>query len=142
MSHWPWQGYIERHLGRLIWGMLVVWTILVGASLWWNLHQVREFVLELAGNEAKLSVEKDLAYRLWAAKHGGVYVPVTPESPPNPYLSQITERDIQTLSGRNLTLVNPAYMTRQVHELAAQLYGSRGHLTSLKPLRPENVPDA
>ena len=113
-----------------------------GGVLLWNLHQAREFVLELARNEANLSFEKDLAYRLWAAKHGGVYVPATPESPPNPYLSQVPERDIQTPSGRALTLVNPAYMTRQVHELTAQLYGSRGHLTSLKPLRPENAPDA
>lgn len=142
MSHRDWQGYVEKHLGRLIWGVVAVWTILMGASWWWNLHQAREFVLELAGNEAKLSFEKDLAYRLWAAQNGGVYVPVTPQSPPNPYLAGLVERDIRTPSGRDLTLVNPAYMTRQVHELSAQLYGSRGHLTSLKPLRPENAPDA
>ena len=37
---------------------------------------------------------------------GGVYVPVTPESPPNPYLAQIPERDIVTPSGRPLTLRN------------------------------------
>jgi PAS domain S-box-containing protein len=142
MSHWHWQGYIEEHTRRLMWWVVMVWTILVGASWLWNLHQVQKFALELARNEANLSYEKDLAYRLWAAKHGGVYVPVTPQSPPNAYLSHITERDIQTSTGRVLTLVNPAYMTRQVHELSAQLYGSRGHLTSLKPLRPENAPDA
>jgi PAS domain-containing protein len=38
--------------------------------------------------------------------------------------------------------MNPAYMTRQVHELAAQVYGLKGHLTSLKPIRPENALDA
>ncbi len=32
-------------------------------------------------------------------------------------------------------------MTRQVHELATQLYGIKGHITSLKPIRPENAPD-
>ncbi len=142
MSLVRWQSSVEKHAGSLIWALMFLWTGLVGASLIWNLHQVREFVLELAQNEANLSFEKDLAYRLWAAKHGGVYVPATPQSPPNPYLAHVPERDIQTPSGRSLTLVNPAYMTRQVHELTAQLYGSRGHLTSLKPLRPENAPDA
>ena len=46
-----------------------------------------------------------------------------------------------TPSDINLTLVNPAYMTRQVHELALEQYGNRGHITSLNPLRPENRAD-
>ncbi|MEI7431586.1 MAG: diguanylate cyclase, partial [Betaproteobacteria bacterium] len=32
-------------------------------------------------------------------------------------------------------------MTRQVYELAEQQSGVRGHITSLKPLRPQNAPD-
>jgi PAS domain S-box-containing protein len=40
-----------------------------------------------------------------------------------------------------LTLVNPAYMTRQVHELYREQSGLRGHITSSKLLRPENAPD-
>ena len=79
---------------------------------------------------------------MWAARHGGVYAPVTEHTPPNPHLSHIPERDIQTPSGRRLTLINPAYMTRQVHELATEIYGTKGHITSLNPLRPENAPDA
>jgi PAS domain S-box-containing protein len=39
-------------------------------------------------------------------------------------------------------LTNPASMTRQVHELAAHSDGMLGHITSLKPSRPENAPDA
>jgi len=38
--------------------------------------------------------------------------------------------------------MNPAYMTRQVHELETQEFGTHGHITSLKPLRPENAPEA
>jgi two-component system sensor histidine kinase/response regulator len=41
-----------------------------------------------------------------------------------------------------LYLMSPAYMTLQVHELKAQEHKVLGHLTSLKPLRPESVPDA
>jgi PAS domain S-box-containing protein len=82
-----------------------------------------------------------LSYRLWAAEHGGVYVFITPQTPPDPRLSFLKERDIKTPSGRTLTLVNPAYMTRQVQELAGRLYGARAHLTSLEPIDPENSPN-
>ena len=68
--------------GRLAWGLGAVWTLLVAASLLWNVHQARQTALELASTEAQLSYNKDLAYRLWAASHGGVYVPVTPQTPP------------------------------------------------------------
>jgi PAS domain S-box-containing protein len=61
---------------------------------------------------------------------------------PNPYLTEVEERDIRTPSGRALTLVNPAYMTRQVHELGMASNGTRGHITSLHPIRPGNAPDA
>jgi PAS domain S-box-containing protein len=37
--------------------------------------------------------------------------------------------------------MNPAYMTRQVHETAEGEYGLRGHIRSLNPINPSNVPD-
>lgn len=131
---------LEEHLG-MAWWLIAVWTALMAVSLFWNFHQARQTALDLAYNEAQLSYNKDIAYRLWAAGHGGVYVPITPQTPPNPYLSHLKERDIKTTSGQLLTLVNPAYMTRQVQELAGRLYGARGHLTSLKFTRPGNAPD-
>jgi PAS domain S-box-containing protein len=67
---------------------------------------------------------------------------VTEQTPPNPYLTSVTEREITTSSGRRLTLMNPAYMTRQVHEIGAEQYGLRGHITSLNPIRPANAADA
>ncbi len=73
--------------------------------------------------------------------HGGVYVPVTERTVPNPYLD-VPERDITTPSGRRLTLMNPAYMTREVHDLVKDTYGIYGHITSLNPIRPENAADA
>jgi len=120
----------------------LIWTTFVSAVLLWNIYHHKVVTLEIARNQAQLSYEKDIVYRRWAAKHGGVYVPVTEETPPNPYLSHIKERDITTPSGRKLTLMNPAYMTRQVHKIGAEQYGLRGHITSLNPIRPENAPDA
>jgi hypothetical protein len=118
-----------------------VCTLLVSASFLWNSHQVERSVAELARTEARSHFEKDLIYRRWVSMHGGVYVPPTKETPPNPYLKDIPDRDVITTEGKLLTLVNPAYMTRQTHELAALQNGVRGHITSLKPLRPENLPD-
>lgn len=79
--------------------------------------------------------------REWNAGHGGVYVPVTVATPPNPYLEH-PRRDVVTSGGQALTMVNPAYMTRQIAEIAQRAEGIRWHLTSLKSIRPENAPDA
>lgn len=128
---------IERHIFLLA----AVWTLLFAASFAWQALRDKENMLTLARNQAKNVYEKDVLYRRWAAQHGGVYAPVTEKTQPNPYLSNIEERDITTPSGRKLTLINPAYMTRQVFELAAEHYNIQGHLTSLNPLRPQNAPD-
>jgi PAS domain S-box-containing protein len=123
-------------------GVIAVgWTLLLGVSLAWNLNHIQQTVRSLALVAARSSFEKDLLYRHWASLHGGVYVPVTEKNPPNPYLTNVVERDITTPSGRKLTLMNPAYMTRQVHELSRELYRYQGHITSLNPIRPENAAD-
>jgi PAS domain S-box-containing protein len=119
-----------------------VWTLVAAGSLWWNLTQHREESVTIARHIAEATYERDALYRRWAAGHGGVYVPVTPETPPTPYLAQQPERDLITPSGRRLTLLNPAYMSRQVYALAKKEGLPRGHLTSLKPIRPQNAPDA
>jgi len=120
----------------------VLWIGIIGGSFLLNRHRAAEAAAELALVEARSSFQKDLIYRRWATIHGGVYVPPADHTPPNPYLAHIPERDVVTADGKRLTLVNPAYMTRQVHELGRETYGVRGHITSLYPIRPENGPDA
>ncbi|TLS78191.1 DUF3365 domain-containing protein [Mariprofundus erugo] len=75
--------------------------------------------------------------RAWNAGHGGVYVPITAANPPNPYL-HVPDRDLETTSGMKLTLINPAYMTRQIAEISRQKNSVNFHLTSDHPIRPEN----
>ena len=116
------------------------WTFCVAVS--WRFHladNVRQ-VERLSIQSAKSLFEKDVLYRRWNANRGGVYVFSDEKTPPNPHLNT-SDRDIKTASGRVLTLVNPAYMTRQVHELQDNKLGIQGHITSLNPLRPENLPD-
>ncbi len=126
---------------RLIATAALLWILLVASSFVRNWLQLRDTVVAFAQSEARSSFQKDLVYRQWVSLQGGVYVPPTAATPPNPYLAMLPDRDLVTSSGRNLTLVNPAYMTRQVHELDRVQYGLRGHITSLRPIRPENAPD-
>jgi len=128
-------------LQHYVWVLSVIWTIVIAVSLVWSIIQEKKEILEVARSQAKTDCEGDIIYRQWNAMHGGVYVPVTKETQPNPYLSNIPERDIKTPSGKLLTLMNPAYMTRQVHELQEKRHGIKGHVTSLNPIRPENAPD-
>jgi PAS domain S-box-containing protein len=133
-------GNLFNRLRYHSWVLASLWTGCIAASLLWNLYEQREKILEMARKSAQITFENDVLYRRWAARQGGVYVPVSEHTPPNPYL-HVPDRDMTTSSGLSLTLVNPAYMIRQVNEMAADIRGSQSHLTSLKPIRPENSPD-
>jgi diguanylate cyclase (GGDEF)-like protein len=131
----------EHALKRTFILLALLWTIIITALAGWSYREAYTTAFEIALTNARDTFNRDLVFRRWATGHGGVYVPVTPVMPPNPYLTNIPERDIATPSGKKLTLVNPAYMTRQVYELGKDQYGIWGHITSLKPIRPENAPD-
>ncbi len=126
---------------RYAWVLIVIWTVVAATSLGWNVIQIQHDILKTARIHARAAHEKDIIYRRWNTGHGGVYVPVTEITQPNPYLTDIHKRDITTQLDKRLTLMNPAYMTRQVHELAEEEYGVLGHITSLNPIRPENASD-
>ncbi|MCK7575837.1 MAG: diguanylate cyclase [Chromatiales bacterium] len=115
-----------------------LWLSIVAASLGWNLHQAERHRQELALESARSFFELLVLTRRWNARHQGVYVPVTPETPPNPYLKE-ARREIRVDDALTLTKVNPAYMTRALAELAAERSGVQFHITSLKPIRPENL---
>ncbi len=136
-------GFLPRKIRLFAWILIGIWTVLIAVSWFWNVHEERKVFDRVALAEARTVIERDALYRHWGSSHGGVYAPVTPQSPPNPYLSHVPERDIRTPSGKQLTLINPAYMTRQVNELAQKrsTFLGQARLTSLKPLRPENAPD-
>jgi len=135
-------GWRVSMIKRFGWLLAAVWTAVIVLGAGWHLFEIYKNTLELARIQASHSFEKDIVFRRWIARHGGVYVPPTKETPPNPYLSHIKNRDVTTTSGMELTMMNPAYMIRQMHELGREQFGHQGHITSLNPLRPENAPDA
>ena len=117
------------------------WTLLVLCLLWMDHCVTRRHSREAMLNGSRVFAQFLMTMRAWNSGHGGVYVPATPQTPPNPFM-QDPDRDIQTLGGRRLTKVNPAYMTRQLAQLAQERGGVRARLCSLKPLNPENAADA
>jgi hypothetical protein len=116
------------------------WTLIVIFSIIWRMNQETTSIIFLAREIAQSHLEKDLILREWNISHGFVYAPVTPDHQPNPYL-KIPEREVITPSGKTLTAINSSAVIRQIYELAGKKIAYHGHLTSLKPLRPENAPD-
>ncbi len=133
-------GRHRNPLWRYAAALICGWTVLVIISLFFNFSHQRIIMLDSARIQARALFDMDILYRRWNAKHGGLYVPVTDDTPPNPYLEGlVSERDVTTQSGKKLTLINPSYMTRQVHELGKLDKDVYGHITSLNPIR--NAPD-
>ena len=128
-------------LRRFVWTLVGCWTIAIGIVLTWELNDVKRQVVDLARSEASGAWDKDVAVRRWDAANGGVYVPVTKKTQPDPYLAHLPERDIATPSGRKLTLLGAAAIMRSIDELTNEEFGLRGHITSLRPIRPQNAPD-
>ncbi len=118
----------------------VVWSLVVAGSFLWFHESEAVHKEKTALVQGLALVEKDLLYRKWVAMQGGVYAPVSEHLAPNPYL-HVPERDIETPSGKKLTLVNPTYMTRLVHALAMETGGNPAYFTSLRPTHPANTPD-
>lgn len=123
---------------NLVWLTLLCLMVTV-FSLWFNLRSLDQAALKMVSIKGQTAFHLIQTTRLWNARHGAVYVPENRETPANPLL-EVDERDLTSPGGVALTMVNPAYMTRQLAEL---LKGSdvEVHLTSLKPLNAVNAPD-
>lgn len=119
----------------------VLWTGLLSVLLALNVREIQKSPIEQAEVQAESLLKTVISFRSWATYFGGVYVHPTEKYPPNPYLKS-PKRDIVTKDGEQLTLINPAYMTRQVFQDFYGKDGINGHITSLHPLNPNNAPDA
>jgi diguanylate cyclase (GGDEF)-like protein/PAS domain S-box-containing protein len=118
----------------------LLWTSVVAGSLLWNWNAIDRHTRELAANQGRFIFRMIESIRLWNARHGGVYVLVDAETQPNPYLD-VPERDIVSDAGKRLTMVNPAYMTRQLTDIIRSNNQIAVHITSLKPINPGNAAD-
>ena len=118
----------------------LIWTIVIAGFSGWTISNEKKQTTELAVAQTEAFYQEFVMARQWIAFHGGVYVPITKETQPNPYLDDPL-RDVETTGGMALTKVNPAFMTRQIAKLAQGKNLVHIHLASLDPSRPENAPD-
>lgn len=127
---------------RYVFWIGVLWSIACAIALYSHLRSDYKQTVERLQTRARTMLERDLLYRDWVAGHGGVYVPVTDSSLPNPHLEFLQERDIITADGQKLTLINPSYMTHQAFAQDNLTAETVSRITSLKVLNEENTPDA
>ena len=127
-------------LRRYIWALIGFWTVAIAVVLTWRLLDERNQAIDIAQSEAEGAWKKEVAVIRWAADSGTVYVPVTDKTPPDPNLAYLPERDISKSSGQKLTAISPPMIMDQVHVLSRGQSGFKGHIASLKPIRPEYRP--
>lgn len=120
--------------------LIILWLFFLIIFASYHIYDEYKFVYKFALGEARESYDKYLLFRKWVALKGGVYVPITEDTPPNPYL-EVPERDVETINGKKLPLMNPAYVIRQVFELDLKTTGNKSKITSLKLLNPANQSD-
>ena len=130
-------GVIRRYLFLTI----GTWTVLVAASLAWYLWQEKHEVEETARKEALATLDRDNAYRQWLVDQGGVYVRPSEKTPGDPYLVHPL-KNVATTGGQPLTLLNPAFVLREVQSRLVDPSRGRARIVSLTPLNPQNTADA
>jgi len=134
-------SYKSKFVNKIFWITISIWSLIVSIFVLIIVIENYRDADILALNEAQTSTKKDLAFRSWVSSHGGVYVPITKKTQPNKYLAHIKNRDIETLDGAKLTLMNPAYTLSQIMSDYSKLYGIKGHITSKILLNPKNIAD-
>ncbi|HAT71418.1 MAG TPA: hypothetical protein DCS63_01205 [Elusimicrobia bacterium] len=130
----------ERNTRKLVYAMAGLFVFGLAASLYFNIRHINEHYLQLALGAGRSVFQSTVEARRWNATHGGVYVPVTAKTLPNPYLKDPL-RDVVTKDGLKLTKINPAYMTRLISEQMSVERGVKMRITSLNPISPRNLPD-
>jgi len=129
-------------LRTLGWVFVAVWSGVLALILYLDYQRGGAAAQDIALIQARAHFNKDVAFRMWATGHGRIYLPLSEKVNPDPNLAHIPERDIVTSAGQELTLINPAAIIRQLNDEFGELYGIAGRITSLSPIRPQNIPDA
>ncbi|NOZ46405.1 MAG: DUF3365 domain-containing protein [Chlorobi bacterium] len=121
--------------------IIITWLIIISASCIWNFSLIEKNMKLVVKSQAQSFFNQIQITRSWNALHGSVYVPITDSTQPNPFLEDsLREIYIDSL-GIALTKINPAYMTRQISDIAEKENNIKFHITSLKPIRPQNKAD-
>lgn len=129
---------------RYLTGIFLMITLILLSVFWGFSYRSNALIKGQLLKQGQAFFSEMLIIREWAAKHGGVYVKITPETVINPYLQKIPGLKllIHDQDGATYTLKNPTLITRELSELAATKGILKFRITSQTPLNPINQPDA
>lgn len=98
-----------------------------------------KMILKQAEQQARMLYKQILLTRQWAADHNGLFVLERQGVEANPYLELPVVTDAL---GQSYFLRNPAMITRELSAYAQKGGLGQFRVTSLKPVNPDNRPDA
>jgi signal transduction histidine kinase len=130
----------DKTLQRDFYLLMAAWSTLVAASFAWYFWQESKSLAVTATKEARAILDRDNAYRHWLVEQGGVYVKPSEKLPGDPYLKH-PQRDVVTTAGMRLTLLNPAFVLREVQTRQLDAMRGRSRVVSVTPLNPQNAAD-
>jgi diguanylate cyclase (GGDEF)-like protein/PAS domain S-box-containing protein len=119
--------------------ILLVWTGIFTFSYVTSINYEKQIVHQLAINEIQSNFKDIDTFRAWIARQGGVYVPVSEHLKPNPVIEHLPDRDVNTTSGKQLTLINTPYLLKQL--AVANPSSFNAQMTGLNPINPANMAD-
>ncbi len=121
--------------------MISALIVVVGTSLLFTFigMQEKKILLRQVESQAKMLFRQIVLTRRWIADHGGIFIEKTAGMEANPYLAHnmITDQ-----AGTPYVRENPALATRHLSEYAQKTGYYWFHITSLRPINPENAPDS
>lgn len=131
--------FVRKYLS----GIFLFVGLIVLSVFWGFSYRSNALIKEQLLKQGQAFFEEVVITREWAAKHGGVYVKVGPDTVVNPYLLKIPGLKvvIKDEDGVAYTLKNPALMTRELSDIAAIKGIFKFKITSLNPLNPDNRAD-
>jgi len=125
--------------GKFILAVVVILTLSYGLLVVYTSELQNRLVIGQAEQQARMLYRQVVLTRQWVADHQGLFLIQTEAARPNTFLYEPT---ITTDSGLILVKRNPAMVTRELSEYAAKTGLGWFRVTSLKPVNPDNAPDA
>lgn len=142
MGIWPkpFKGFEEVRVFLISLSLIIAFFIsLIFLGIYFRSNKL---LLDTVREQARSYFELIVQTRIWNAQYGSVYVEKKAGVQSNRYLTEIgIEPDVSCEGNRVFTMKNPALMTREISLLTGAKSGVKFHITSLKPINPENAPD-
>lgn len=120
--------------------LLLIATTIAVAGIY---YRTELLVMSGLRQQARSFIDLVVASREWNARHGGVWVVKGHDSKTNPFLLSVgVAPDTSTVSGTELTLRNPAVMTKEISDIIGAEKDVRFGLIGVNPINEANRADS